>query len=112
MNTSIVHGCKEISSCWIDSCSKSSRNHHPRKQFNKDLIRFINDWRRLNLDIILNLDANEALGEESQGIILKLQTNSKTPTEEETAAALTLCWEHNVSKHVYNAAGPLSTMMK
>jgi hypothetical protein len=34
----------------------------------KDLIRFINNWRRPNHDIILNLNVNETLGEESQAI--------------------------------------------
>jgi hypothetical protein len=33
-----------------------------------DLIAFINQKESLNHEIILNLDANEALGEESQGI--------------------------------------------
>jgi hypothetical protein len=33
-----------------------------------DLIAFINQKQSLNHEIILNLDANEALGEESQGI--------------------------------------------
>jgi hypothetical protein len=46
--------------------SKTAPN--PRKQFIKDLIAFINQKQSLNHEIILNLDANEALGEESQGI--------------------------------------------
>lgn len=47
---------------------QSKTSPHPRKQFIKDLIAFINDRRRPNHDIILNLDANEVMGEESQGI--------------------------------------------
>jgi hypothetical protein len=41
---------------------------NPRKQFITDLIVFINQKQSQNHEIILNLDANEALGEESQGI--------------------------------------------
>ena len=49
-----------------DRQSKTAPN--PRKQFIMDLIAFINQKQSLNHEIILNLDANEALGEESQGI--------------------------------------------
>jgi hypothetical protein len=49
-----------------DRQAKSSP--HPRKQFIKDLIAFINAKRMMNHEIIVNLDANEVLGEESQGI--------------------------------------------
>jgi hypothetical protein len=40
----------------------------PRKQFVTDLIQFINAKQASDHEIILNLDANEVLGEESQGI--------------------------------------------
>jgi hypothetical protein len=49
-----------------DHQSKTAPN--PRKQFIKDLIAFINQKQSLNHEIILNMDAIEALGEESQGI--------------------------------------------
>lgn len=49
-----------------DRQAKSSP--HPRKQFIKDLIAFINEKRTMNHEIIVNLDANEVLGEESQGL--------------------------------------------
>ncbi len=49
-----------------DRQSKTAPN--PRKQFIKDLITFIDQKQSLKHEIILNLDANEALGEESQGI--------------------------------------------
>jgi hypothetical protein len=49
-----------------DRQSKTAPN--PQKQFIKDLINFINQKRSQKHEIILNLDANEALGEESQGI--------------------------------------------
>jgi hypothetical protein len=41
---------------------------HPRKQFIKDLIEFINKKRSADHDIMLNLDANKILGKETQGI--------------------------------------------
>ena len=47
---------------------QSRQSPHPRRQFIKDLITFINDKRSVNHDIMLNLDANEILGEETQGI--------------------------------------------
>jgi hypothetical protein len=47
---------------------QSRQSPHPRQQFIKDLISFINNKRRVNHDIMLNLDANEILGEETQGI--------------------------------------------
>jgi hypothetical protein len=47
---------------------QSRQSPHPRKQFIKDLITFINDKRSVNHDIMLNLDANENLGKEMQGI--------------------------------------------
>jgi hypothetical protein len=47
---------------------QSRQSLHPRKQFIKDLITFINDKRSVNHDILLSLDANESLGEEMQGI--------------------------------------------
>jgi hypothetical protein len=49
-----------------DRQSKIALN--PRKQFITDLIAFIYQKQSLNHEIILNLDANKALGEESQGI--------------------------------------------
>jgi hypothetical protein len=49
-----------------DQQSKTDPN--PWKQFITDLIVFINQKRSQNHEIIPNLDANEALGEESQGI--------------------------------------------
>jgi hypothetical protein len=54
-----------------DRQSKSSPN--PRKQFVKDLIKFINAKRLMNHDIILNLDATKVLGKESQGIAKIMQ---------------------------------------
>jgi hypothetical protein len=47
---------------------QSRQSLHPRKQFIKDLITFINDKRSGNHDILLNLNANETLGKEMQGI--------------------------------------------
>jgi hypothetical protein len=52
---------------------QSRQSLHPRKQFIKDLITFINDTRRVNHDILLSLDANESLGEETQGISKLMQ---------------------------------------
>jgi hypothetical protein len=49
-----------------DQQSKTDRN--PRKQFIRDLIVYINQKQSQNHEIILNLDTNEALGEESRGI--------------------------------------------
>ncbi len=46
---------------------QSRQSPHPRKQI-KDLIAFINEWRSVTHDIMLNFDANEILGEESQWI--------------------------------------------
>lgn len=54
-----------------DRQSKSAP--HPRKQFVKDLIAFIDAKQLMNHEIILNLDANEVLGEESQGIAKIMQ---------------------------------------
>jgi hypothetical protein len=47
---------------------QSKQSPHPRKQFIQDLIVFIKARQNANHEIILNLDANEVLGEESQGI--------------------------------------------
>jgi hypothetical protein len=47
---------------------QSKTDPNPWKQFITDLIVFINQKRSQNHEIILNLDVNEALGEESQGI--------------------------------------------
>ncbi len=47
---------------------QSRQSPHPRKQFIKDLLIFINDKRSVNHDIMLNLDANETLGEATQEI--------------------------------------------
>jgi hypothetical protein len=47
---------------------QSKQSPHPRKQFIQDLIVFIKARQSVNHEIILNLDANEVLGEESQGI--------------------------------------------
>jgi hypothetical protein len=47
---------------------KSDRSPNPRKQFIKDLTDFINQKQALNHEIILNLDTNEVVGEDSQGI--------------------------------------------
>jgi hypothetical protein len=47
---------------------QSRQSPHPRKQSIKDLITSINDKRGVNHDIMLNLDANETLGKEMQGI--------------------------------------------
>jgi hypothetical protein len=49
-----------------DRQSKTSPD--PRKQFVIDLIKFINAKQASDHEIILNLDANEVLGKESQGI--------------------------------------------
>jgi hypothetical protein len=54
-----------------DQQSKTDPNS--RKQFITDLIVFINQKLSQNHEIILNLDANEALGEESQGIAKLMQ---------------------------------------
>jgi hypothetical protein len=48
---------------------QSWQSPHPRKQFIKDLIEFINEKRSANHDIMLNLDANEILGDEMQEIL-------------------------------------------
>lgn len=47
---------------------ESVKSPNPRKQFIKDLIVFIIDRRALKHEILLNLDANEAMREDSQGI--------------------------------------------
>lgn len=47
---------------------ESIKSPNPRKQFIKDLIVFINDKQALKHEILLNLDANEAMCEDSQGI--------------------------------------------
>jgi hypothetical protein len=47
---------------------QSRQSPHPRKQFIKDLIEFINEKRSVDHDIMLNLDANKTLGKETQGI--------------------------------------------
>jgi hypothetical protein len=47
---------------------QSKTDPNPRKPFITDLTVFINQKQSQNHEIILNLDANEALGEESQGI--------------------------------------------
>jgi hypothetical protein len=49
-----------------DRQSKQSPN--PRQQFIKDLIVYVKDKQCLKHDIILSLDANEVVGEESIGI--------------------------------------------
>jgi hypothetical protein len=54
-----------------DQQVKTSPN--PRKQFITDLIVFINQKQSQSHEIILNLDANEPLGEESQGIAKLMQ---------------------------------------
>ena len=41
---------------------------NPRKQFIFDLTKYIKAKQKQNHNIILNLDANEVIGEESQGI--------------------------------------------
>jgi hypothetical protein len=51
---------------------QSRQSPHPRRQFIKDLIT-INDKRSVNHDIMLNLDANEILGEETQGISMLMR---------------------------------------
>ena len=50
---------------WDQNAVKSP---NPRKQFITDLTRYIKEKQRKNHDIILNLNTNEVLGEESQGI--------------------------------------------
>jgi len=47
---------------------QSKEAPHPRKQFITDLTVFIQEKQKQKHDIILNLDANEVLGEESGGI--------------------------------------------
>jgi hypothetical protein len=47
---------------------QSKTSPDPRKQFVTELIQFINAKQASDHEIILNLDANEVLGEESQGI--------------------------------------------
>jgi len=47
---------------------QSKEAPHPRKQFIADLTEFIQEKQKQKHDIILNLDANEVLGEESGGI--------------------------------------------
>jgi hypothetical protein len=54
-----------------DRQAKSSP--HPRKQFIKDFIAFMNAKWTMNHGIIVNVDANEALGEESQGMAKLIQ---------------------------------------
>ncbi len=41
---------------------------NPWKQFIIDLMKCIKEWQHKNHEIILYLDANDKLGEESQGI--------------------------------------------
>jgi hypothetical protein len=52
---------------------QSRQSPHPRKQFIKDLTAFINEWRSVTHDIMLNLDAIEILGKELQGISKLMQ---------------------------------------
>ena len=127
-----VHNTSGDSSAWTlqsifmkDRQSKTAPN--PRKQFIMDLIAFINQQRSLNHEIILNLDANEALGEESQGIAklmrecnlvdlhdipeMEWNSNSKTPTNKETSDRLISCLAHHGYKHAYNDEEHWSTMM-
>jgi hypothetical protein len=52
---------------------KSKASPDLRKQFVTDLIAFINAKQASDHEIILNLDANEVLGEESKGIAKILQ---------------------------------------
>jgi hypothetical protein len=63
-----VSGPRRRSLCKTNNPSKSAPTN-PHKQFIKDLIEFINKRQSARHEIILNLDANEVLGEESQGII-------------------------------------------
>jgi hypothetical protein len=52
---------------------QARQSPHPRKQFIKDLIAFINKWRSVTHEIMLNLDAIEILGKELQGISKLMQ---------------------------------------
>jgi hypothetical protein len=88
---------------------------------------FINQKWSKNHEIILKLDANEALGEESRGIAklmrecnlvdlhdipeMEWNSNSKTPTNKETSDRLISCLAHHGYKHAYNDEEHWSTMM-
>jgi hypothetical protein len=107
-----------------DRQAKSSP--HPRKQFIKDLIAFINAKRTMNHEIIVNLDANEVLGEESQGMAKLMRECDQVDLLDkpeldpeyqlkdkggETINKSTLCWERNGYRHVLDTAEPSNTMM-
>ena len=75
---SIITGYRCIQNKGDDSASTHEtiymRDQHtalspnPRKQFIVDLTKYIKAKQKQNHDIILNVDANEVIGEESQGI--------------------------------------------
>jgi hypothetical protein len=106
---------------------QSRQSPHPRKQFIKDLITFINDKRSVNHDIMLNLDANETLGEETQGIsklmrecglVDLLDMPGIRPDEQlqdtyrqEQIDESTSCWVLNMSIQVSGVVEHWNTMM-
>jgi hypothetical protein len=75
-----------------DRQAKSSP--HPRKQFINDLIAFINAKQMMNHEIIVNLDANKVLGEESQGLAKLMRECNLVDLLDKPAA---LSWTLNVS---------------
>jgi hypothetical protein len=105
---------------------QSKTDPNPWKQFITDLIDFINQKRSQNHEIILNLDANEALGEESQGIAklmrecnlvdlhdipeMELEQQLQDTSDEETSGGSISCLAHHGYKHVYNDEEHWSTM--
>jgi hypothetical protein len=105
---------------------QSKTDPNPRKQFITDLIDFINQKQLQNHEIILNLDANEALGEESQGIAklmrecnlvdlhdipeMEPEQQLQDTSDEETSDGSISCLAHHGYKHAYNDEEHWSTM--
>ncbi len=73
-----------------------------------DLIAFINQKWSQNHEIILNLDANEALGEESQGIAKLMRECNLVDLQSDGSIS---CLAHHGYKHAYNDEEHWSTMM-
>jgi hypothetical protein len=93
-----------------DQQSKTSPD--PRKQFVTDLIQFINAKQASDHEIFLNLDANEVLGEESEGIakimrecnMVDLLNKQELEHEHQLKERYTLTWYKSTYRsHARNA---------
>jgi hypothetical protein len=78
---------------------QSRQSPHPRKQFIKDLIEFINEKRSVDHDIMLNLDKGSRSLCESVDLSISstswawdLKDSYRIPTDEEPVVILTSCW--------------------